>query len=61
MNDIPFTLIAAESVAHKILLIQGHNVMTDADSIDLNGVPTGALSHSVRWNLEPFPSDFMYN
>lgn len=60
MNDAPFTLVAPESVAKRILLIQGHKVMTDTDSADLYGVPTEALNQAIRRNLERFPSDFMY-
>ena len=60
MNDAPFTVVAPESVAQRILLIQGHKVMTDTDSADLYGVTTEALNQAVLRNLERFPSDFMY-
>ncbi|RFC36370.1 MAG: ORF6N domain-containing protein [Candidatus Nitrotoga sp. LAW] len=54
------TLIAPESISRQTLLIQGHKVMLDADFAYLYGVPTKALNQDVRWNLESFPSDFMY-
>ncbi|MDO8369949.1 MAG: ORF6N domain-containing protein [Candidatus Nitrotoga sp.] len=54
------TLVAPGPITQRILLIQGHKAMTNADSANLNGVPTEALSQSVRRNLERFPSDFMF-
>ncbi len=54
------TLIAPESISRRTLLIRGHKVMLDADFAYLYGVPTKALNQDVRWNLESFPSDFMY-
>lgn len=60
MNDTPFTLIAPGPIAQRILLIQGHKVMTDADSADLYGVPTMALKQAIRRNIEHLPSDLKF-
>lgn len=54
------TLIVPESVSRRTLLIQGHKVMTDADSADLYGVPTKALKQAMRRNIEHSPSNFMF-
>jgi hypothetical protein len=60
MNDTPFTLVASEPVAQRILLSKGHKVMTDADSTDLYKVLTKALKQAIRRNIEHLPSNFKY-
>ncbi|RFC39531.1 MAG: ORF6N domain-containing protein [Candidatus Nitrotoga sp. CP45] len=55
-----FTLVALESFAQHTLLILWHKVMVYADLAYLYDVPAKALNQAARWNLEPFPSDLMY-
>lgn len=38
------TLVPAEHVEQKILIIRGHKVMLDADLAELYGVPTKRLN-----------------
>lgn len=54
------TLIVAESVEAKILLIREQKVMLDADLAELYGVETRRLNEQVRRNMERFPTDFMF-
>lgn len=54
------SLIAAESVAQRILLLRGKRVMLDADLAEMYDVPTKALNQAVRRNMERFPADFMF-
>lgn len=57
---MPTSLIAAESVAQRILLIRGQKVMLDADLAELYGVPTKRFNEQVKRNLDRFPVDFMF-
>lgn len=54
------SLITLESLAQSILFIMWHKIMVYADLAYLYGVPAKALNQAVRWNLESFPSDLMY-
>ena len=55
------SLVAPKSVAHRTLLIRGHKEVTiDADLAYLDEVPTKAFNQAVLWNLERFPSDFVF-
>lgn len=54
------SLIAAELVAQRILLLRGHRVMLDADLAELYGVTTKRLNEQVKRNIERFPADFMF-
>lgn len=53
-------LIAAESVARRILLLRGQRVMIDADLAEMYGVTTKRLNEQVKRNIERFPPDFMF-
>lgn len=54
------TLITFKSLAQSILFIVWHKIMVYADLVYLYGVTAKALNQTVRWNLERFPSDLMY-
>ena len=54
------TMVPAEVIERKILLIRGHKVMIDADLAQLYGIETFNLNKSVKRNSERFPEDFMF-
>ncbi len=54
------SLIAAESVAQRILLLRGLRVMLDADLAEMYGVPTKRFNEQIKRNLGRFPADFMF-
>ena len=54
------TLISAERVEKRILLIRGQKVMLDADLAKLYGVESRTLIQAVERNRERFPDDFMF-
>jgi len=54
------SVIPAEPLEDKILIIRGHKVMLDADLARLYGVGTKALNQAVKRNKERFPEDFMF-
>lgn len=54
------SVIPAEPLEGKILIVRGHKVMLDADLARLYGVGTKALNQAVKRNKERFPEDFMF-
>lgn len=54
------TLIPAEVIEKRILIIRGQKVMLDADLAELYGVTTKRLNEQVKRNYERFPEDFMF-
>jgi hypothetical protein len=56
MTDI----ILAETIASRIYLIRGINVMLDRDLAELYEVETAQLKRAVRRNIDRFPDDFMF-
>jgi len=54
------TIISAEVIERKILLIRGQKVMLDSDLAQLYGVETFNLNKAVKRNHERFPEDFMF-
>ena len=54
------TLIAAENIEAKILVIRGQKLMLDADLAELYGVSTKVLNQAVKRNADRFPEDFMF-
>jgi hypothetical protein len=54
------SLIPAEMIERKIILIRGQKVMLDADLAKLYGVSTKRLNEQVRRNANRFPPDFMF-
>ena len=57
MSDI----VSVETIAGKIYIIRGLNVMLDRDLAELYGVETKQLKRAVRRNIDRFPSDFMFD
>ena len=54
------TIIPAERIEAKILLIRGERVMLDSDLAGLYGVSTKRLSEQVSRNKHRFPADFVF-
>lgn len=54
------TLVPAETIEKKILLLRGEKVMLDTDLAALYGVETRVLVQAVKRNIERFPDDFMF-
>ena len=53
------SLVPAERIERRILLIRGQKVMLDADLAQLYGVQTRVLVQAVNRNRNRFPDDFM--
>ena len=53
------SLISAETIAAKIIIVRGKRVMLDRDLAQLYGVETRALNQAVKRNISRFPEDFM--
>ncbi|MBU2615201.1 MAG: ORF6N domain-containing protein [Elusimicrobia bacterium] len=60
MDPKKVTLVFAERIKHKILIIRGSKVILDKDLAFLYGVPTKRLNEQVRRNIKRFPEDFMF-
>jgi len=54
------TVVPAELIVSKIVVLRGENVLLDRDLAELYGVETGALNRAVKRNGERFPKDFMF-
>ena len=54
------SIVVAEGIEKRILLIRGQKVLLDRDLAELYGVPTRDLNKAVRRNLDRFPEDFMF-
>jgi phage regulator Rha-like protein len=54
------SIIPAENVITKILVIRNIKVILDRDLAQLYGVETRALKQAVRRNIKRFPPDFMF-
>ncbi len=54
------SLLPAERIERRILLIRGRKVMLDIDLAGLYGVSTKRLNEQVRRNSRRFPPDFMF-
>ena len=59
-NTVEKSLIPAESIERRILLLRGQKVMLDIDLAELYGVQTKALNQAVKRNKDRFPPDFMF-
>jgi hypothetical protein len=55
------SMIPAERIDSRILLIRGQKVLLDRDLAELYGVETRALNQAVRRNVDRFPADFMFS
>jgi len=54
------SLIPAETIEKRILLIRDEKVMLDSDLAELYGVEIKVLNQAVKRNIERFPIDFMF-
>lgn len=54
------TLVPAERIQSRILVLRGVRVVLDRDLAELYGVPTKRLNEQVRRNVERFPADFCF-
>ena len=54
------SLIPAEKIAAKIVIVRDKKVMIDNDLAMLYGVKTGRLNEQVSRNIKRFPEDFMF-
>ncbi len=59
-NQKMTTVVPAELIVSKIVVLRGENVLLDRDLAELYGVETGALNRAVKRNAERFPKDFMF-
>ncbi|OGS21375.1 MAG: hypothetical protein A3J83_05200 [Elusimicrobia bacterium RIFOXYA2_FULL_40_6] len=60
MDQKTVSLVFAERIEHKILVIRGKQVILDNALAKLYGVTTGNLNKAVQRNLDRFPEDFMF-
>ena len=60
MTDGTQSVLPAERIDSRILLVRGVKVLLDRDLAELYGVETRALNQAVRRNAERFPADFMF-
>jgi hypothetical protein len=54
------SIVPAERIEQRIVLIRGQKVMLDRDLAELYGVETKALNQAVKRNIDRFPDDFMF-
>lgn len=54
------SLVPAERIESRILLIRSHKVMLDEDMAALYEVEVKVLNQAVKRNIERFPKDFMF-
>jgi hypothetical protein len=54
------SLIPAENLMNKILVIKNQKIILDRDLAQLYNVETRTLKQAVRRNLKRFPKDFMF-
>ncbi len=54
------SLVPAERIERRIVVIRGRNVMLDTDLAKLYGVETRVLVQAVKHNIDRFPEDFMF-
>lgn len=54
------SIIPAELITSKILLIRNEKVLLDRDLAELYGVETRVLNQAVKRNIARFPDDFMF-
>ena len=54
------SLIPAERIERRILLLRGQKVLLDFHLAELYEVETRSLNQAVKRNIERFPEDFMF-
>jgi len=60
MSENNSSIIPAEVISSRIMVIRGERILLDADLAALYGVETKRLNEQVRRNKERFPTDFMF-
>lgn len=58
--DALLSLVPAERIQSRILVLRGQRVLLDADPAALYGVPTKRLSERAKRNARRFPEDFCF-
>lgn len=54
------TLVPADRIEQRIVVLRRQKVMLDSDLAALYGVPAKVLNQAVKRNAARFPSDFMF-
>ena len=54
------SIIPAEAIVSKIIILRGERVILDRDLAEMYGVETRVLKQAVRRNIDRFPDDFMF-
>jgi hypothetical protein len=49
-----------QTIQNKIYEVRGQKVMLDFDLAELYEVETRVLNQAVKWNIDIFPEDFMF-
>ena len=52
--------VLLKRIERSILLIRGTKVILDKDLAEMYGVETFNLNKAVKWNIDRFPPDFMF-
>lgn len=60
-EDHHSSVVPADRIEGKILLIRGEKVILDSDLADLYGVETKRLNEQIRRNRKRFPPDFVFH
>jgi ORF6N domain. len=56
-----FSLIDENLLKSRIYTIRGVKVMLDADLAEIYGYSTGRFNEQVKYNLDRFDDDFVFN
>ena len=59
-DDLHSSIVPADKIEQRILLIRGEKVILDVDLAALYGVTTKQLNQQVKRNQHRFPPDFMF-
>ena len=59
-DDLHSSIVPADKIEQRILLIRGEKVILDVDLAALYGVTTKQLNQQVKRNQNRFPPDFMF-
>jgi hypothetical protein len=54
------SILPAERIERRILVVRGEKVILDSELARLHGVTTKALNQAVRRNIERFSPDFAF-
>jgi len=59
-DDLHSSIVPADRIERRILLIRGERVILDSDLAELYGVETRRLNQQVSRNRDRFPEDFSF-